>query len=522
MKLLIVDDQTSVVEGLLQGINWKAMGFREIDTAYNAMDAKSSLLKKTADIMLCDIEMPVENGLSLLAWMREKGMKTKCIFLTAHANFDYAREAIHLGGFEYVIQPAPYSEIRSVVYKAIEEVEKKRSQEEITEKGKAFLKQEAIITSHALRQFLLGKAEESEYKKMEDIGGIPIREKPGYMVLIQKIRQNDGEEEWKESLYTFTVSNIVEELFRPHGEMFAYTMLDDNEMVLVFQNEEGEEMPLESMERQLVMLKGAMEEYIHCSVAIYFDGPVLTQEMPFRIEKLEAMKDDNVSLRSGVFQREERQKSPHVFKVPQIRGWAHLLKEGYTEAMEQEAFKLLDSMAEKGSLNAETLRYFYQDFIQMVYFTLERNAEKIHGMFRTSEELELYRNAMKSVDNMKTLIRHVAEYYARDRVSDNKALIVEKVKKYIEDHIEGELHRDEIAEYVHLNPDYLTRVFKKETGYSLKEYIIQQRMEEARLMLRNTALPISFIAAKVGYSNFAHFSYSYKKILGITPQEERS
>ena len=82
--------------------------------------------------------------------------------------------------------------------------------------------------------------------------------------------------------------------------------------------------------------------------------------------------------------------------------------------------------------------------------------------------------------------------------------------------------REELAEAVHLNPDYMARLFKKETGMNLKDYIIQQKMQEAQSLLCTTNLPISLIAAKVGYTNFGHFSTSYKKFYHKTPQEERS
>ena len=57
---------------------------------------------------------------------------------------------------------------------------------------------------------------------------------------------------------------------------------------------------------------------------------------------------------------------------------------------------------------------------------------------------------------------------------------------------------------------------------NLKDYIIQQKMQEAQSLLCTTNLPISLIAAKVGYTNFGHFSTSYKKFYNKTPQEERS
>lgn len=110
MKLLIVDDQSTVVQGLLHCTNWAAMGFTVVDTALNAVDAKASLLRQEAEVMLCDIEMPMESGLDLLDWLRQRGMTTRCIFLTAHAEFRYAQEALRLGGFDYIMQPAPYEQ----------------------------------------------------------------------------------------------------------------------------------------------------------------------------------------------------------------------------------------------------------------------------------------------------------------------------------------------------------------------------------------------------------------------------
>lgn len=56
---------------------------------------------------------------------------------------------------------------------------------------------------------------------------------------------------------------------------------------------------------------------------------------------------------------------------------------------------------------------------------------------------------------------------------------------------------------------------------TLKEYIIEQKIRAAQSLLKTTSLPVSFVAAKVGYSNFSHFSKAYKKVMGHTPQEER-
>ena len=84
--------------------------------AYNAFEAKQILLTQRVDIMLCDIEMPVENGLALFRWVQEQGLDTECIFLTAHADFYYAKEAVRLGGFDYILQPARYEDIKHLSF----------------------------------------------------------------------------------------------------------------------------------------------------------------------------------------------------------------------------------------------------------------------------------------------------------------------------------------------------------------------------------------------------------------------
>lgn len=100
--------------------------------------------------------------------------------------------------------------------------------------------------------------------------------------------------------------------------------------------------------------------------------------------------------------------------------------------------------------------------------------------------------------------------------------VVEEVIRYINENLDQEIHRQDLADHVYLNPDYLNRLFKKQTGKTLKEFVIEHKMDEARKMLQVTRLPVSIIAAKVGYDNFSHFSYAYKKETGCSPLESRN
>ncbi len=83
MTVLLVDDQIRVLSGLISGLDWDTLGVTSIRTASSAAKAKEILSQEPVDILLCDIEMPGENGLSLLRWARNKGMDFVCVFLTS-------------------------------------------------------------------------------------------------------------------------------------------------------------------------------------------------------------------------------------------------------------------------------------------------------------------------------------------------------------------------------------------------------------------------------------------------------
>ena len=84
-----------------------------------------------------------------------------------------------------------------------------------------------------------------------------------------------------------------------------------------------------------------------------------------------------------------------------------------------------------------------------------------------------------------------------------------------------DISREELASRFFLNPDYFAKLFKKETGKALSDYIADLKLEEAKYMLSQTADGISNIASLLGYSNFSYFSKMFRKKTGMTPSEYR-
>jgi len=92
---------------------------------------------------------------------------------------------------------------------------------------------------------------------------------------------------------------------------------------------------------------------------------------------------------------------------------------------------------------------------------------------------------------------------------------------YIMNNLASNMSIKDIADAVHLNPQYFMRLFKKETGKSVLEYITDCRLAKAKHMLRETNIPITEVSMDVGYDNFSYFSQLFKRNEGMSPSEYR-
>ena len=118
-------------------------------------------------------------------------------------------------------------------------------------------------------------------------------------------------------------------------------------------------------------------------------------------------------------------------------------------------------------------------------------------------------------------INAMCDAYA-DYLSSGHSAAVLKIKAYIGAHYQEKIYLEALADQVHLNPQYLSVLFKKETAMSVSDYIAAIRMEHARALLRDTTDSIQMIAEAVGYPDPQYFSRRFKQTVGQPPQLYRS
>lgn len=521
MILLIVDDQLSVVRGLQSGVDWQSLGIARVHTALNALEARAVLKQEKVDIVLCDIEMPVESGMDLFRWVKSSGYPVCFIFLTSHMDFSYAQEAIRLGAFDYVVQPAPYGEVARVVKKALDYLERERIQRVMLDYGTVFGQQKKTILGDAISSFLKGRGGDAYMESLASVGVGPRLEADCYLVLLHMIHWHENAETWEMNLLELSLENVLSEIFQTQDQAVGFAYMEKDTFAIVLQGNDGTVLPEDKVIGHLHFFASVCDQYFRCDTACYMAGPDRFAQAPTLWRQLCKGRAANVLKKSGIFTGGMVGADGMSGAWPKMKHWPSLLKDGYCDAAAREAVELLEQLCASGDMNQTVLFHFYQDYMQMLYQTAEETGLKLRDIFRTPQDMEIYQNGMKSVEQMQSLIYLTAEYFRQRQPEVDCRTLVQNAVDYIAENLEEELRRDDLAKHCHVNADHLTRVFKKEMGMSLKEYITMEKMKAAQGLLRTTTLPVSFVAAKMGYCNFSHFSYAYKKVMGRSPQEER-
>lgn len=122
-----------------------------------------------------------------------------------------------------------------------------------------------------------------------------------------------------------------------------------------------------------------------------------------------------------------------------------------------------------------------------------------------------------------SLIQDQQSQENKDEIHDySYQVYVDHTLEYIEHNYHKNIKVQNIAHYIGINRSYLTNCFKSVLNMSPQEYILNYRMNQASLLLKNTNLPVNEIATQVGYDDPLNFSKSFKKVYGINPTSFRN
>ncbi|MBY9078346.1 response regulator [Paenibacillus sp. HN-1] len=518
-NLMIVDDEMLVVEGLLFDLDKEKLQLSQVLTAYTTKMAKEVFEQHRVDIMLCDIEMPQESGLQLLSWVREHYPDTVSIIITSHADFHYAKEAIELGSLDYLLKPVPTVELERVIEKAKSRLTRVT---QFNHYHKFWSQQQPLVVERFWLDLLHHTIPAKELAVNEAMkeSKLPFSAEMRFLPLLISVQRWSKDLDLRSrKILEYALKNSAEEMLIGELKMGSIVPLDRSRMLIIFVHESDENAITEQLLTKCKAYIESCTRYFYCDISCYIGASAYAHEISDMYNELVSLERNNVAFNNKVFFLKADAISTVAARLPDMELWATLLKKGAKDTIINEVSSYLDRLVLLKQINAEVLHKLHLDFLQLVYFVLNLKGIQAHQLFSDRLSTELSDNATRSVADLKVWVRHTVDKAIEHSEADN---VVDKVKKYIALHLESdELSRDIIAAQTYLNPDYLSRIFKKQTGLSISDYVIHERIRMASELLTKTDMPISQVAGSVGYSNFSHFTNIFKKYMKCSPVEYR-
>jgi Response regulator containing CheY-like receiver domain and AraC-type DNA-binding domain len=522
-QVLIVDDEIHAVEGICSGVDWNNLEITTIFKAYTVRQAKELFEQERIDIMLCDIEMPQATGLELTEWVKDRYPKTETIFLTCHADFKYAKQAMHLGSLDYLLKPIPFAELEKVIEKAKEKINKETKMVEYSQVVQFWFQNQPMLIERFWQDILnqTVPSNPAAISRAAADRNIPYFEEMTFIpILISIQRWHKPLSLREEKILEYGLKNSAEEILLGSRQDKMIIPLSNRKMLAI--------LSVESSKDELSEIENTGQEYIqkcsqyfYCNISCYIGDKVKGHELLGMVNKLNEMARNNVANNNKVFLLSKPIAYSFEHKPADLNLWSVMLKAGEFDDVWKEANRYLIDW-EMQLINASHLNRFYQDFQQTMHYVLQTKGIQAHQLFSDAQSQELGSSATHSVTDMqewvKQILNRAKEYVLSLEQSQS---VVQRAIQFIKLHLSEDLSREEIANHVYLNPDYLTRIFKKETGMSISEFLFQERVNMAQELLAKTDMPISAVATHIGYANFSNFSRMFRKHTNLNPNEYR-
>ncbi|AIQ44346.1 helix-turn-helix domain-containing protein [Paenibacillus sp. FSL R5-0912] len=535
-RVLIVDDQYFALLGLQQGVNWSALQVEDVCLAENVDQAIACLEQQTVDLLICDIEMPGRSGLELLAWVKQYSPGTLTIMLTCHADFEYAQRAIHHGAFHYLLKPVDYGELMKVASTALAEINKQKEQQQfealIGDYRRKWEHQLPLLVERFWQDILRQRAAPALESLQISANTYDLDLQPDDRYFIALL----GLEQWKENL-SARDETIMEYALRNLAEELLLSGLEGT----VLQDQIGHNLAVIYVRGDLNAVRHTLkqncqtfldtcERLLHCSLSVYISPGVLLPEILSAYTYVTEREQGNLNRSRQVFGPDDSAYAkdkpldalPLAAPIHLFGEWATILELGELEELERRVTLWFVNIG-PDRWTSELHRQLIHGILFILHTVLAKKGLSAHASaeLKTLMDKENYPKHSASLQNwaMDCLGAALRLLQTSHNVS---SATVTKIRQYIRSRLSEEITRDELAAHVYLNPAYLSRLFKKETGLSMSDVIIQERLQKAKQLLEETELKITDIAEQVGYTSLGSFSNLFKRMVGVTPQHYRA
>ncbi len=509
-RVLLVDDNPAIREGICAMIDWEAYGYQLAGSADNGLSALEFLEKEPCDLIITDIRMPEMNGLELLRRAREIRRDVEAIVISAYSEFEYAQTAMQYGVENYLLKPISSEKLIEsllMVRSALEQKRKYRQHEFerillrlLISPRKGAIRQEELrkegIVLDACCYCLALMHLDAFDEKAEGLFGTDEEEETGQDIVMKFLTK-----------YVRCYSTIIS----PDMMLVVFLLDEDRRNALkVLLSELAEHLELYSG-AQIQAIIGERVSDIGSLAETYARIQAVMSNETFwdrgGVQIIDiAMKDEGENVRA--FDIAPLLNAVRAMNPAAASHEAQLLSDRFrTEqpsidlvrvTLSEIMFRLTDIVSEFGGDPDEALHS--SGYHDRLYFSFHNIYELTRYLDETVQRLCEYLNRLVKKDG-------------QIRVSD--------IVSYINNNYVEAITVKKLSEMFYISPVYLGRLFSAKMGTSLNSYVNSVRIRNAQTLLQTTDLKVYAICNNVGYKSIKYFYKVFKDEVGMTPHEYR-
>jgi two-component system response regulator YesN len=533
LKIMIVDDEFYFREAIKISLPWNELGFEICGEAKNGRDALEKVAAIKPEIIIVDINMPIMDGLEFVQHLRETNNDIKIIILTGHSEFNYARQAVKLGVFNYLLKPVDEEELKKTLLDLRNIINKenriKMEMDRLMQQVRASM---PLLKDKFLNELLRGNLSKKDSGTIKRMEYLKINSVSDYYLAVTIEVDTDEDFNWDDEdkqLWKFAVSNITDEIL---SEGFVFDRCYDNDdricIIIGANDDEDRNTFLSGLEYKLEWLRSIVAKYMDFSVTIgvgeirddLFDIAESYKESIVALKNKVTLGKNKVILYSSVA---EPGIKVNLFTVEQR---SQLLM-SMRIANEKEVDMCITQIFER--MRCENIHYemLFVACIELISVCFEFIIEvgaSLEDIFPDKqlgiiEKLQLKKSINDMEEWIKEIYRHTLETIKKNK-SSKASKTIEEVKNYIGENYQNyELNIDEIARNLFINYAHLCFIFKRDTGVTINEYLTEFRIRKAKDLFDSGNTLIHDVASKVGYADANYFGKCFKKFYGIPPSK---
>lgn len=484
-KVMLIDDECVIRQGLKKIIDWQAFGFLIVDEAENGISAYEKILEQQPDLLLLDIRMPGYDGVTLLKMIRKKGLNCKVIFLTGFAEFEYAQEAIVLN-------------VEAFLTKPIDEIE---LQQYLTT-TKLKLDKEKMINDRLTNQLVL--EEKQLYRRLlfgQKLNDVTYQNKKGLFTVVE-IQFSDNIE----------IANAFFDNYQKTNEQVV-SLLVAGSWVLIFKELSLSRIKVALYDLSMQMEKQFKDYYIsvgrqvngyHTLYNSFQDANTLGQRWFL----------DNSKTINYYYEKFERDEKHFIIDSDLLFGYIEV---NNIDGVNQ-FFEILEDNIWNRNMNFSKVKGLCVNCLLIIIERIQQYTQLDSKL----PENHIITDEMYQQTKLSQLIQCMKKYITimLDTVHDgSRESTMTRLLDYISKHYEKDLKLERLGSIFGYNSSYLGTIFKQHTGMSYSKYLDSVRIDEAKRLLLEDNNKVYEIAQLVGFNSVDYFHGKFKKYVHMSPKQ---